>query len=286
VNRPHLEPGIAVGIGLRAPHYRDLQAHTANQGAPVDFLEVHSENFFGAGGQPLAYLEWFREIYPLSLHGVGLSIGSADPLNPQHLANLKRLVERFEPTLVSEHLCWSSIGGRFLNDLLPVPYTNEMLKHVVSRVDAVQTMLARPILVENVSSYLEFADSTIPEWEFVGEVARRAGCRVLLDVNNIYVNSINHGFDADAYLNAIPIDAVGEIHLAGYQDTGEILIDTHGDCVSAPVWGLYQRAISRFGPVPTLIEWDTDLPSLDTLLDEAKQARAILAAHVKEPFHD
>ena len=262
-----------VGIGLRTPHYQALLA----QRPRLAFLEVHSENFFCEGGQPLRYLERFREDYAVSAHGVGLSLGSTDPLDAAHLKKLKRLVDWLDPMLVSEHLCWVGVNGRFLNDLLPLPYTQEALDHVVSRVQQVQDYLGRQILVENVSSYLEFADSTIPEWEFVGAVAKHAGCRILLDVNNIHVNATNHGFDPIAYINAIEIGSVGEIHLAGFQDTGEILIDTHGSAVSDEVWKLYAHAIRRLGPVPTLIEWDTDIPALDVLLGEAHKANRVLA---------
>lgn len=263
------------GIGLRAPHYQDLLARTERAGTP-GFLEVHSENFFGDGGQPLQYLERFREDYALSTHGVGLSLGSTDPLDRTHLEKLKRLVDRFQPRLVSEHLCWVGVGGRFVNDLLPLPYTEESLAHVSARVAQVQDFLQRKILVENVSSYLEFTESTMPEWVFVNEVAKRAGCGVLLDVNNIYVNATNHGFDAKTFIDAIDPATVGEIHLAGFQDTGDILIDTHGARVHEDVWALYAYAIARLGPVPTLIEWDTDLPALDVLLDEAAHANRVL----------
>ena len=262
-----------VGIGLRTPHYQALLA----QRPPLAFVEVHSENFFCEGGQPLRYLERFREDYAISTHGVGLSLGSTDPLDATHLKKLKRLVDWLDPMLVSEHLCWVGVNGRFLNDLLPLPYTQEALDHVVSRVQQVQDYLGRQILVENLSSYLEFADSTIPEWEFVSAVAKRGGCRILLDVNNIHVNASNHGFDPIAYINAIEPGSVGEIHLAGFQDTGEILIDTHGSVVSDDVWKLYAHAIRRLGPVPTLIEWDTDIPALDVLLGEADKASRILA---------
>lgn len=270
-----IEPLLA-GIGLRPLHYQDLQALTP----PLGFLEVHSENFFGEGGQPLAYLEWFRDRYPLSMHGVGLSIGSVDAIDDIHLQKLKRLVDRFEPTLVSEHLCWVGVNGEFTNDLLPLPYTPAALAHVVAKVGRVQDILQRTILIENVSSYLQFKSSTIPEWEFVASLASRAGCQILLDVNNIYVNSRNHRFDAYQYIDAIPLGSVGEIHLAGFQDTGEILIDTHGDRVAAEVWALYEYAIGRFGAVPTLIEWDTDIPKLDVLLGEATRATSILRAKV------
>ena len=263
----------SAGIGLRPPHYRAILDAMPD----VSFLEVHSENFFGDGGQPLKYLTKFREDYAISTHGVGLSLGSTDPLSLEHLKKLKRLVDLIEPALVSEHLCWVGVNGRFLNDLLPLPYTTESLDHVVARVNEVQDFLKRPILVENVSSYLEFVDSTIPEWEFVREVAHRAGCQILLDVNNIYVNAVNHDFDALTYLDSIAPGSVGEIHLAGFQDTGDILIDTHGAAVSDEVWKLYRYAIARFGNVPTLIEWDTDIPALPVLLDEAQKANQILA---------
>lgn len=260
------------GIGLRSPHYRDvLETRPA-----VGWLEVHSENFFCDGGQPLYTLEQARACYPLSLHGVGLSLGSTDDLNQEHLAKLKKLLARFEPGLVSEHLCWCSAGGRYLNDLLPLPYTEEALAVVSSNLRRAQDYLGRPILIENVSSYLRFSHSTIPEWEFVAEAAARSGCGILLDVNNIHVNAVNHGFDARRYLEAIPVGAVGEMHLAGFDSNGDCLIDTHGKPVADEVWALYRLAVQRFGRVPTLIEWDTDIPPLSTLLEEAYKADAIL----------
>ena len=264
---------LRAGIGLRSPHYQAVLA----QAPQVGFLEVHSENFFGDGGPPLKYLARFREDYAISTHGVGMSLGSADPLDAAHVKKLQRLVNAVDPVLVSEHLCWVGVNGRFLNDLLPLPYTEESLLHVVRRVGELQDALKRRILVENVSSYLEFAESTIPEWEFVREVASRSGCGILLDVNNIYVNAVNHGFDAMRYLEAIEPGSVGEIHLAGFQDTGEILIDTHGSAVCEDVWTLYEKAIARLGPVPTLIEWDTDIPALEVLLGEADKANHVLA---------
>ena len=265
------------GIGLRAPHYQSILATKPG----VGFLEVHSENFFGDGGQPHRYLHAFRELYPISLHGVGLSLGSADEINAAHLKKLKRLADAIEPALISEHLCWVGVNGRFLNDLLPLPYTSESLQHVVAHINQVQDFLGRRISVENVSSYLEFIDSDIPEWQFVQEVADRAGCGILLDVNNIYVNATNHGFDAKTYIDAITPGSVTEIHLAGFQDTGEILIDTHGATVSDAVWLLYEYAISHLGPVPTLIEWDTNLPALEVLLGEAKHADALMKKQKK-----
>ena len=269
---PHCALPADAGIGLRTPHLRQVQAARP----PVAWFEVHSENYFAEGGPALAALDRIRSDYPLSLHGVGLSLGSTDPLDREHLAKLLRLIERTEPAVVSEHLCWSSVGGRHLNDLLPLPYTEEALAHVASRIAEVQEALGRELLVENVSSYLAFAEATIPEWEFVAAVAQRTGCKLLLDVNNIYVNSTNHGFNADTYLGAIAPDSVAEIHLAGFDASGPCLIDTHSARVAPEVWKLYRAAIERFGPRPTLIEWDVDIPAFEVLLDEAAMARSIL----------
>jgi uncharacterized protein (UPF0276 family) len=263
-----------VGIGLRAPHYAQL----ARRSPPLGFLEVHSENYFAAGGPALAWLERFRRDYPLSLHGVGMSLGSADPLDEAHLAKLAALAERFEPVLVSEHLCWSSIGGRHANELLPLPFTHEAAAHVAERIQRVQERLRRPILVENVSSYHAFAESALPEEGFVAEVARRAGCKLLLDVNNVYVNSRNHGFDARAYIESLDPDCVGELHLGGHAECDGMLVDTHGAPVCEAVWALYGAALARFGPRPTLVEWDTDIPALEVLLAEAARARSMMAA--------
>jgi uncharacterized protein (UPF0276 family) len=252
----------------------------------VGFVEVHSENYFGRGGKPLHYLERARQHCALSLHGVGMSLGSADPLNDSHLDRLADLVERFDPTWVSEHLCWSSFGGVYANDLLPLPYTDEALAHVVARVQRVQQRLRRTILVENVSSYIQYAASQIPEAQFLAEVARRSGCGILLDVNNVYVSARNHGFDPRAYLASIPPAAVREIHLAGFitreVDGAELLLDTHSAPVADAVWALYRDALRHCGPVPTLIEWDADLPPLEGLLAEAHRADAIAAALEEE----
>ncbi len=266
--------GAVAGVGLRTPHVRQVLAERPR----IALLEVHSENYYADGGTALAALDRIRADYPLSLHGVGMSLGSTDSLDTTHLAKLRRLVDRCAPHLVSEHLCWSGAGGRHLNDLLPLPYTEEALAHVCRRVAQVQDFLGRELAVENVSSYLAFADATIPEWEFVAAVARRTGCKLLVDVNNIYVNATNHGFDADTYLAAMPVEAIAEIHLAGFDDTGSCLIDTHGAPVAPDVWALYGRAIARYGPRPTLIEWDVDIPPLDTLLAEAAKAQSVLDA--------
>jgi len=249
----------------------------------VGWFEAHSENYFAAGGAQRNYLERIRANYDLSLHGVGLSIGSADPLDRAHLRQLQRLVAEFEPVLVSEHLAWSSVGGRFTNDLLPLPYTEEALRHMISRVEIVQDALGRQILIENVSSYLQFSHSTLSEWEFLAELAWRSGCGILLDVNNVYVSARNHGFDAREYLEALPRSKVKEMHLAGHtaRQIGErqILIDTHDRHVCEAVWQLYAFAVCHFGTVPTLIEWDSDIPSLDTLVAEAHKADRIAGLH-------
>jgi uncharacterized protein len=262
--------GAPVGIGLRAPHY----AAIAQQRPDAGFLEVHSENYFG-GGAPLAWLERLRRDYPVSLHGVGLSLGSADPLDESHLARLAALAARVEPMLVSEHLCWSSIDGRHANDLLPLPFTEEAVSHVAARVQRVQERLGRRILVENVSSYHAFPESQLGEAQFVAEVVRRAGCGLLLDVNNIHVNAMNLGVDARAYLAAIDPASVGEIHLGGFEESDGLLVDTHGAAISEPVWQLYAAAVERIGPRPTLVERDTRIPPLAELLAEAQRARDI-----------
>lgn len=273
---PHRPDPLRAGIGLRAPHYRAI----AEQRPAVSFLEVHSENYFADGGPAIAWLERFRADYAVSLHGVGLSLGSTDRLDPEHLRQLRRLVDRIEPALVSEHLCWSRVGAQHLGELLPLPYTEESLAVVCARVDEAQDGLGRALLVENVAAYLRYRVSSVPEGEFLAEVVRRTGCGVLLDVNNAWVNACNHGTDAQAFLAAIDPACVGEIHLAGPERTVEGYIDTHGHPVPAPVWALYETTLARTGPVPTLIEWDTDIPPLEVLLAEAAKADACLARAV------
>ncbi len=267
----------AAGIGLRAQHH----AAVLDERPSVGWFEAHSENYFAAGGAAIDSLERIRALYPLSLHGVGLSLGSTDPIDARHLANLRRIVQRFEPALVSEHLCFASAGGRHANDLLPIPYTDEALRHVCERIDAVQEALGRPILIENVSSYLQFQCSTISEWEFLAAVAAVSGCGILLDINNIYVAACNHRFDARRYLQTIPRDAVQEMHLAGHSEMAvggrTLLIDTHSAPVADAVWDLYREALVRFDGAPTLIEWDQEIPPLAALVAEAVKADAIRA---------
>jgi uncharacterized protein (UPF0276 family) len=266
------------GIGLRPPHF----AQVLEQRPSVPFFELHSENFFCDGGPLWDTLEAVRRDYPISLHGVGLSLGSADRLDAGHLAALVRLVRRAEPALVSEHVCWGAIDERHFNDLLPLPYTEEALALMVARVQRVQEALGRPMLVENVSSYVHFQHSTLHEWTFLAELSRRSGCGLLLDVNNVYVNSVNHGFDPLDFLDGVPAEAVVEMHLAGFTrktDAGApLLIDSHDARVDAAVWALYAQALKRFGPTPTLIEWDRKLPEFALLQEEAALAEGHLRA--------
>jgi len=266
-----------VGIGLRTPHLAEIIATPP----PIGWLEVHTENYLGGGPAPRA-LARVRGEHAVSLHGVGLSLGSADGLDRAHLARVAELTRRIEPALVSEHLSWSIAGGAYLNHLLPLPYTEESLAIVSANVEIAQAALGRQLLVENPSTYLRFRHSPIAEPEFLAELARRTGCGLLCDVNNVYVSTQNFGLDAHAYLAGLPPAAVGEIHLAGHArndaDGRTILIDDHGSRVAAPVWELYEYALERFGRVPTLIEWDTDIPPLETLVDEAARAARSLRA--------
>ena len=242
----------------------------------VGWLEVHGENYFCDGGQPLRVLERLRDRYPLSVHCVGLSLGAVDPVDPQHLQKLKALITGFEPALVSDHLSWGKVDGTYFNDLLPLPFTEEALAVVCRNVEMTQEFLGCSMLVENVSSYLTYRHSCIPEWEFIAEVSRRTGCGILLDINNIYVNAVNHCIDAGDYLAGIPVEMVKEMHLAGHEETDDCLIDTHSRKVADPVWRLFADAVRRFGPRPALIEWDTDIPPLSVLLEEAATADRLL----------
>lgn len=267
---------VNAGIGLRFRHHQAV----IDTRPDIAWLEVHTENYMGGGTTPRC-LDAIRRDYPVSLHGTGLSLGSAEGLDIAHLCRVRDAVDRFEPGLVSEHLSWSVAGGGYLADLLPLPMTDEALRVVCRHVDQVQTCLKRRILVENPSTYLRFRHSTMPEWEFLSQVAQRTGCGILCDVNNIYVSAGNHGWDAMTYLCTLPPAAIGEIHLAGHSirqlDQGRSLrIDDHGSRVAPEVWALYRQALKRFGPVPTLIEWDTGVPPLEVLMEEAATAEALL----------
>jgi uncharacterized protein (UPF0276 family) len=266
------------GVGLKPEHYRDI----LDASPDIGWFEIHAENYMGDGGPPHAYLTAVRERYPLSLHGVGLSIGGAGPLDKDHLARLKDLADRYQPALFSEHLAWSSHDTIYLNDLLPLPFTEETLATVCAHIDEAQEVLQRQMLLENPSTYVAFAETSMSEAEFLSEVVRRTGCGLLLDVNNVFVQATNHGFAAETYLDNFPVEHVGEIHLGGHaedsDDDGEaLLIDDHGREVADPVWALYARALSRTGPKPTLIEWDNDVPSWPVLYAEAKRADAVIA---------
>jgi uncharacterized protein (UPF0276 family) len=266
------------GVGLRSAHH----AHFAAARPAVGFLEVHTENFFHDGGAVPRLLERLRGDYPLSLHGVGLALGSVEPLDRAHVARVAAAVRRFEPAVVSEHACWGRIDGEHFNDLLPLPFTAEAVRHLAARVRELQDALGRRVLVENVSQYLRFRHSTLGEGEFLAALVAESGCGLLLDVNNLYVNAVNVGADPRVTLDALPLDAVGEIHLAGHlrRETGgqPLLIDDHGSRVAEPVWALYRSVLARTGPVATLIEWDTDVPSPDVLLAEAAHADRLLEA--------
>lgn len=266
---------LRAGISLKPEHAPGILEGPAIDG----WFEAHAENYMGAGGAPHRFLTAIRERYPLSLHGVGLSIGSEDGLSREHLMRLAAVVRRYEPGLVSEHLAWSTHGGQYLNDLLPLPYTLRTLTRVALHVDEVQVALRRKILIENPSTYVRFKDDEFPETEFLRALVRRTGCELLLDVNNVYVSAQNHGFDAATYLDAFPLEHVGEIHLAGHvphADDPALLIDTHDRAVADPVWALYSRVIARTGPIPTLIEWDNDIPALEILAGEAAHANQVM----------
>jgi uncharacterized protein len=261
-------PGF--GVGLRREHYANAMEHPG----AVDWFEVISENFMIDGGRPLGVLTRVREHVPVALHGVSMSLGSTDLINRDYLRGLIQLARRFDPIWISDHLCWTGVGGHNLHDLLPLPYTEEALRHVAQRIREVQDRLERPILVENISSYMEFSISAMTEWEFLSRLAEDADCGILLDINNIYVNAFNHGFDAVRYVDAVPIGRVVQFHLAGHSDHGKYLLDTHDHPIKEEVWELYQHAVRRFGPTATMIEWDDNIPSLEELSQVANDARA------------
>jgi len=263
-------PDLGIGVGLRTVHF----GHILSQHPPVDWFEVLSENFMKTGGRPLYVLDQVAERYPVALHGVSLSIGSTDPLNREHIQNLKDLAARTRAHWISDHLCWTGVLGRNTHDLLPMPYTEEALRHTVARVKQVSEMLERPLVLENPSTYVEFAASTLTEWDFLARLAEEADCGLLLDVNNVYVSSFNHGFDPHAYIDAIPADRVVQYHVAGHSNKGTHIVDTHSDHAIEEVWGLYHRAWKRTGAVATLYEWDEDIPEFEVVHAEALKARA------------
>ena len=271
--------------GLAGTSFKPVHlAAILEDGLQDGFFEVHAENYMGAGGPPHRALAAIRERYPISLHGVCMSIGGPDALDVRHLARFRELVERYEPTLVSEHLAWSSHGGTFFNDLLPLPYTKATLDKVCEHIDQVQEAIGRPILLENPSTYVAFASSTMSEPDFIRTVAQRTGCGLLLDVNNVFVSAVNHGYSARAYLAEFPLEYVGEIHLAGHSEQHDdentlLLIDSHDRAIADPVWDLYRHVVARTGPIPTLIEWDSHLPAWPELRAQALAARRIVSEH-------
>lgn len=269
---------LGFGLGARPAHYEALLRKPRG----LDWLEVLTENYLVPGGKPLYYLDRLRREYPLVMHGVSLSIGSVDPLDFDYLAQLRNLARRIEPLWISDHLCWTGVAGRNLHDLMPLPYTEEAVAHVVDRVRRVQDYLGQRILLENVSSYVSYHASGMTEWTFLAEVARRADCLVLLDVNNIYVSSRNHGYDPIAYLDGIPRERVQQFHLAGHEDCGDYIIDTHDAPIVDPVWELYGEAVKRFGPVATMIERDDHIPPLADLVAELEHARRMAGAALGE----
>ncbi len=266
------------GLGLRPDHYLQFREHRPK----VDWLEFISENYMVPGGQPLAHLDAIRRDYPMVMHGVSLSIGSSDPLNLEYLRELKTLIARVEPAWISDHLCWTGVDHTNLHDLLPLPYSEAALRHLTERVSQVQDLLGRRILLENVSSYVSYASDEMSEWEFIAELARRADCSLLFDVNNVYVSSVNHGFDPRTFVDAMPAERVRQIHLAGHEDHGDYIIDTHDHPICGAVWDLYAYTLERLGPVPTMIERDDNIPPLDELLAELDCARSI-AARLRAP---
>lgn len=270
-------PYLGHGIGLRTQHFPRLWEGAAQ----VDWFEAISENFMIRGGRPLAALEKAREVAPLVLHGVSLSLGSTDSLNEAYIEALHSLMQRFEPAWVSDHLCWGSIGGHYAHDLLPLPYTEEAVEVVVRKIQRVQEKLGRQILIENVSSYLTYTHSTLPEWEFLAEISKRADCGILLDVNNIYVSAYNHRFNPETYIKNVPHDRVGQIHLAGHSNKEAYLFDTHDGPVIDPVWELYRFAVRCYGRVSTLVEWDDQIPEFEVVSAEAERARVLEAEELR-----
>lgn len=274
VDHAPTRPFLGHGVGLRVEHY----GRALEQSLDVDWVEAITENFFGGGGRPAAVLERLRHDMPIVFHGTSLSIGSTDPLSELYLDRVARLVERIEPAWVSDHLCWGTFGGHYAHDLLPMPYTREALDHVADRVSTVQDRLARPILLENPSTYVAFAHDEMTEWEFSSELTRRTGCRILLDLNNVVVSAFNHGFSVDDYLDGVPGEYVWQFHLANHTDRGHWRLDSHFGAVPDLVWELYERMLRRLGPVSSLVEWDEQVPAWEVLRAEQREAKRRAAA--------
>ncbi|MCW8449782.1 MNIO family bufferin maturase [Legionella quinlivanii] len=279
---PEKLPYLGFGLGLRTQHYEDILNYLPD----IDWFEIISENYLIPGGKPLYYLDKIREHYPMVMHGVSLSLGSSDPIQWDYLKQVKELASRIEPVWISDHLCWTGVNGLNMHDLLPVPYTKEIILHIVSRLTQIQDYLKKPFLIENVSSYLSYQHSEMTEWEFITSILRQSGCYMLLDVNNVYVSAVNHGFDPMDYLNALPPEKIIQIHLAGHSNCGNYLIDTHDAFVIEPVWELYEKAVQRFGPVSTMIERDDNIPPLAELLTELGRAREVARLAMQEHCYE
>lgn len=271
-------PYLGFGLGLRPNYYEEILIKKPD----LDWFEILTENYLIPGGKPLYYLDRIREHYPIVMHGVSLSLGSTDPLDWDYLKQVKELAFRVQPVWISDHLCWTGVHGLNIHDLLPVPYTTQAIKHIVSRIHQIQDFLQRPLLIENVSSYLTYKQSEMSEWDFILEIVKQSDCYLLLDVNNIYVSSFNHGFNPMDYINSMPVGKVAQIHLAGHTNHGDYIIDTHNAPVIEPVWSLYEATIQRFGPVSTMIERDDNMPEFDELLAEINHARRLAQQALKE----
>jgi len=271
------KPFLGFGLGLRTEHYEDILEQKPKQ---IDWLEIISENYMVDGGKPLYYLDAIREHYPMVMHGVSMSLGSTDPLNMEYLNKLKVLIERVQPMWFSDHLCWTGVDHKNMHDLLPLPYTDEAVKHLADRISQVQDFMGRQMLIENLSSYITYSDDAMTEWEFLTAIAEKADCNLLLDVNNIYVSSFNHNFDPIEYLEGIPAERVWQHHLAGHSNEGNLIIDTHDADIIDPVWALYEETAKRLGPVSTMIERDGNIPELSSVLEELEHARKLA-----EPFY-
>ena len=272
------KPYLGFGLGLRTDHYITI----LDEKPPIDWFEILTENYLVPGGKPLHFLDNIREYYPIVMHGVSMSIGSSDPLDWKYLESVKQLANRVQPKWISDHLCWTGVQGKNMHDLLPLPYTEEAINHVVDQIQQIQDFLGQQILIENVSSYLAYQESTLTEWDFLKEISERADCLILLDVNNIYVSSINHEFNPLDYITAIPHKRVYQIHLAGHSNMGDYVIDTHDHDIVNPVWDLYAEVLRRFGSISTMIERDDNIPPLSTLLSELNHARKLAETTLSE----
>jgi len=277
------KPFLGFGLGLRTEHYQDIIEHQPKE---IDWFEIISENYMIDGGKPLYFLDKIRQDYPMVMHGVSMSIGSTDPLNMDYLKQLKTLVERVQPLWFSDHLCWTGVDHKNMHDLLPLPYTEASVNHIADRISAVQDFMGRQMLIENLSSYITYSQDAMSEWEFLSAICEKADCNILLDVNNIYVSSFNHHFDPMDYLRGVPPERVWQHHLAGHQNQGNLIIDTHDEAIIDPVWDLYAKTAELFGPVSTMIERDANIPPLSEVIDELNQARAIAAPFYRENDHD